>query len=357
MDQQTKDILRTLNPWKILLPIGLGLTVTAYLMYSNYNLEDFSRFLSGNLLWIFAAVVVLFIRDAGYVYRIRHITEKELSLKSSIYVILLWEFASAVTPSAVGGTAIAMFILQKEGIHMGRALALVMFTAVLDNLFFIVFAPLVIFLTNGKVFPDISAMQVQFPKGLEYTFILSYALIAVYTFLMTFGLFFRPRAFKWLLIKSTALPFLRRWRKAAVENGNEVIVASNELRHKSLGFWLPAVGVTILVWCARYALVNCLMMAYVDLSWQQNMLAFSRQIIMWIIMLISPTPGGSGIAEGVFPLFFGDIIGKLSALISLFWRLFTYYPYLILGAIVLPRWLRRVFFQKSLKELRENKVE
>ncbi len=352
IDLQTKKIINALNPWRILIPMGLGIAVTGYLMYSNYNEDDFNRFFEGNLLWIGMALLVLLIRDVGYVYRIKHITEGGLNLRSSIYVIILWEFASAITPSAVGGTAIAVFILMKEGLHMGRSLAYVMVTAMLDNLFFIVFAPLVIFLTAGSVFPDISGMNYQFPKGLEYTFMISYGLIALYTLLMSYGLFFKPRTFKWLLIKSTSIGFLRKWRRAASENGDEVILASEALRHKSLNYWLIAVGFTVLIWSARYALVNCLIMAYVDLNLQQNMLAFSRQIIMWIVMLISPTPGGSGIAEGVFPMFFGDLIGNLSTLISLFWRLFTYYPYLLLGAIFFPRWIRRVFFKKSLEDLK-----
>jgi hypothetical protein len=353
MDTQTRSIIKALNPWKILLPMGIGLAVTGYLMYANYTEEDFSRFFEGSLLWIALAFLVLVIRDAGYVYRIKLITEGGLNWKSSIYVIILWEFASAVTPSAVGGTAIAVFILMKEGLNPGRSIAYVMVTAVLDNLFFIVFAPLVILVTKGTVFPDIAALSVQFPKGLEYAFMLSYALIASYTLLMAYGLFFKPRAFKWILIKLTSLKFLRKWRKAANENGNEMILASSQLRHKERRYWYTAVGLTVLIWSARYALVNCLVMAYMDLSLQQNLMVFSRQVIMWIIMLLSPTPGGSGIAEGVFPLFFSDIIGGLSTLISLFWRLFTYYPYLLLGAIFFPRWIKRVFFTKELDKLQE----
>ena len=65
---------------------------------------------------------------------------------------------------------------------------------------------------------------------------------------------------------------------------------------------------------------------------------------MWIILCISPTPGSSGIAEFAFPLFIGDFMREgTHAAIALIWRGFTYYPYIILGLLVLPYWTKRVF--------------
>ena len=57
------------------------------------------------------------IRDLGYMYRIRVLTDKYLSWRKSFDVIMLWEFASALTPSVVGGSGIAIFILNREKIN------------------------------------------------------------------------------------------------------------------------------------------------------------------------------------------------------------------------------------------------
>ena len=65
---------------------------------------------------------------------------------------------------------------------------------------------------------------------------------------------------------------------------------------------------------------------------------------MWVIMLISPTPGGSGIAEYIFGGFLGEFIPiGMAPAMALLWRLISYYSYLIIGAILLPIWVRRVF--------------
>ena len=80
-------------------------------------------------------------------------------------------------------------------------------------------------------------------------------------------------------------------------------------------------------------------------NFSDQFLIYGRQLSMWIILLVSPTPGGSGVAEFVFSDFLGDFIPHESwyAPLAFFWRLITYYPYLIIGAIILPLWIKRMF--------------
>ena len=74
-----------------------------------------------------------------------------------------------------------------------------------------------------------------------------------------------------------------------------------------------------------------------------NLLAYAKQIVMWMIMLISPTPGSSGVAEFAFYEFFGGSVVPVTVvgLLAILWRLMTYFPYLFAGVLILPTWLRR----------------
>ena len=72
--------------------------------------------------WLPVAVLVLAARDLGYIYRIRHIAERSSPTGRRLDVIMIWEFASCVLPSGQGGTGAAPFILEKEGIPLGKAL-------------------------------------------------------------------------------------------------------------------------------------------------------------------------------------------------------------------------------------------
>ena len=85
-------------------------------------------------------------------------------------------------------------------------------------------------------------------------------------------------------------------------------------------------------------------MAFGSLSLYENMMVYARQLIMWVIMMISPTPGGSGLAEISFSAFLSDFIhGDLLIVITIaiLWRILSYYPYLFIGAIIFPHWLKR----------------
>ncbi|MEN7549984.1 lysylphosphatidylglycerol synthase transmembrane domain-containing protein [Rapidithrix thailandica] len=356
MDHKNKKIIQSLNPKKILIPILIGVVVVMFMIFSGDGI-DFQEvkvhFQKANIYWFLFALVVLFARDLGYIYRIRHLTDKNLSWVSSVYVILLWEFASAVTPSVVGGTAIAVIIMNQENISFGRSLAYVMLTAVLDNLFFVFASLFVLLALPFDIFPNLKEMTaLRFDLPLKSIFILSVSLVAVYTFLMSFGLFFQPRAFKWVLIKATNNRFLRRFRSLAAQSGDDVITASAVLKGERWDYWVKAGLSTIFIWSARYFMLNCLIAAFSGVDVWDHLLIFSRQIIMWVIMLISPTPGSTGTAEYTFELFFGEFFeySGLALAVALFWRLFTYYAYLGVGAITIPRWIQRVFYKDLKKE-------
>lgn len=343
MELESKKVFKTLNPNKVWLPVIIGLAIVVIMFYTDDEMDPsmLPLIFEAKVFAVLLAVIILLARDAGYVYRIRTITGKQLSWGSAIIVIILWEFASAVTPSVVGGTAVAIFILNKEGVSLGKSMAYVMLTAIMDNLFFIVFAPIILITASGGVFEESAQM-----RSLQYVFYVSYSLIALYTFIMAFGLFMQPRAFKWLLLRVTQLRWLRRWREKASEHGDEIINASRQLRGKGAGYWLKIIFSTIFIWSARYLMLNLLMAAYVDFAVTDHLLIFGRQVVMWIVMLISPTPGSSGTAEYFFKEFFALSLGDYTIAVNIFWRLLTYYFYLLTGAICLSWWLPRVFKKK-----------
>ena len=349
MKLDNKKIFETLNPNKVWVPVLIGIAIVLGLFYAdpNVNAKTLKGVFDAAPIGIFLAILVILGRDAGYIYRIREITDRQLTWTRALYVIILWEFASAVTPSIVGGTAVAVFILNKEGIKLGKALAYVMVTAILDNLFFVLGAPTILYLAQGNIFPASRLMEMRLGKSLEVLFWSSYALYAIYSIVMAAALFYRPRVFKWILVKFFSIKWLRKWKYDAHEYGNQIIEASKELKGKTFKYWLPIIGATIFIWSSRYLMLNALISAYDSLTFSEHLIVFARQVIMWIVMMISPTPGSSGTAEFFFTQFFTEFLGGYTFVTSILWRLLSYYPYLLLGAIFLPRWIKQVFFVKK----------
>jgi uncharacterized protein (TIRG00374 family) len=348
MDQNRKTLLKNFSTRRILIPVAIGLGVVGYMLYRDPAARNLSALLDAKLHWLLITVLVLVVRDAGYMYRIRHITEKALSWRQSLDVIMLWEFASCVMPSVVGGSTVATFILNKEGIPLGKSLAFVMVTAMLDNLYFVIAVPIVLLFTQGNIFPDVAGMSFSVSSSLEVAFLVSYGLIGLYAFIMVYALFFKPQAVKRLLLRITSLPFLRRWRQSAFKHGNELVLASHQIKGKSWKYWWHAGLSTAFVWTARYYVVSCIIAAFIQLSFNDHLLIFARNFVWKVVLLVAVTPGGAGIVEATFKVFFQDFITpSLMVLILLFYRIVTYYLYLVLGSVFLPRWVARVFAPKK----------
>lgn len=124
--------------------------------------------------------------------------------------------------------------------------------------------------------------------------------------------------------------------------GNNMLATSKELRKKRFGFWLEVFGGTALSWISRYLVVNALFLGFLPQAdhWQWVILA--RQFVIWVVLMVSPTPGGSGLSEWLFSEYYGDLVPTmgLALVLAVFWRVISYYVYLIIGAIIVPGWLK-----------------
>jgi uncharacterized protein (TIRG00374 family) len=292
--------------------------------------------------WGFLLLALLFMvgRDAGYMLRLRLLSDKALSWRQSLRVIMLWEFTSAVTPSAVGGTSLAVVYVNKEGISVGRSSAIVMATSLLDELYFVIMLPLLLLVVPAS---QLFAVNASVATGLLAFTIAGYFIKLVWTLMLLYGLFVNPRSLRRLIIKAFTLPVLRRWKEGAVKAGDDIVASASELKHRSLVFWLKSFAATFVSWTSRYWVVNALFLAFFAVH--DHLLVFARQLVMWIMMLVSPTPGGSGFAEFVFKQFLEDFIpvAGLTVIIALLWRLITYYMYLLIGVVIVPAWIKSKF--------------
>jgi uncharacterized protein (TIRG00374 family) len=350
MHTDARQILKSFRPIRILLPVILGLGAATYLLLHNFDKHAFLsiQWTGNTTFWFSIALLMMVVRDGAYMVRIRALTDLQLNWRSAFVVIMLWEFSSALAPGMIGGGFIfAIFIINREGVNMGKSITAVLLSSFQDGVFLALMAPIVYFISGKEhLFSTIDTKNmspVTFGNGFFYSFWVVYFIILAYKIFVAYALFFNPRFVKWLLLKLFSLPLLRRWKQNALETGNQLVIASNHLKNKKSKFWINSFGGTFVSWTARYTIVNCLILAFHNVS-VNNFLIYSRQVVMGIIILFSPTPGGSGLAEFMFNDFLGEFIPKgLAASLGLMWRLISYYPYLFIGALILPRWVRKHF--------------
>lgn len=384
---QDQQINRAFSKWRIYLALALGLGISGWLLYNSLQKSEFTvvkvgtgthawtdfngnhrvdlseanEFMpaaNGNyrklaaweviqriewtghtFFWIFMALVAMVGRDLAYMWRIRILTHKELSWKRSFFVIMIWEFASALSPGVISGAAVAMFILNREKIAMGRSTAIVIITAFFDNLFYVLLIPLVfLFISASFLFPDDVAS-----KAAELIFWCGYGVFTLLCLLLYLSIFRFPYLMKKLLSGVTRLWFLKRWQERASQVGEDVALTAIELKSEPFRFWLKTFASTIASWTSRYLVINFILQAFITLGFFEHVQVLAKQLVMWMFLRVSPTPGGSGVAEWAFSELLTDFSSSavLLAGMAVLWRLISYFPYLFIGSIILPRWLRK----------------
>lgn len=356
MSNKASDLLKMVKPSKLLVPIVIGLGAASYLLFRNFDRNAFDNisWTWQTSFWLILALFMVVIRDFSYMWRIRVLTDKELNWRKCFEVIMLWEFASAIAPAILGGGfAFAILIINKEKVSFGKSISVVMFTSFLDGLFFALVAPIVYFSVGREgLFSNLNseaAQQLAHGRELYFTFWFIYFVILVYKIVIAYALFINAQAVKQFLNKLFSIKILHKWQHHANETGEEMVIASKQLQGKKLDYWLKSFAATCLSWSARFIIINCIIMAFSNISFN-HFLLYARQVVMGILMIGSPTPGGSGVAELMFSNFLGEFIDNksLTSSLALLWRLISYYPYLFVGAIVLPRWVNRVFKKEEL---------
>lgn len=346
------DLVSKLKPGRIIFPVILGLAVVGWFISREINTDVLNKlnFTWKSVFWLLIAWLCMIFRDLGYMIRIRILSEKDLSWRQAFRVIMLWEFTSAITPSTVGGTAVAVVFLHKEGMTVGRSTAVVLATSFLDELYFVVMLPLLLLLVGGTTLftTSLQGTGVSFLNELILFAVIGYIIIFIWVILVGYGLFFNPEGIRDLIIRIFRLPVLRRWHEAAIRAGDDIVESSHELRKRSFYFWLKAATATFLSWTARYWVVNAILVAFFSIN--DHFLIFARQLVTWIMMIISPTPGGSGFAELIMGRYISDLIpadplyaGSIALAMAIIWRIISYYPYLVIGALIVPGWIERKF--------------
>lgn len=345
MKKPKNNANRLFSKRRIYLAILFCLIITGILFWAetrNTNLSYQITWTYRTFLFLGLGFVMMVFRDLAYIIRIRILTKKKLSWKQSFNTIMLWEFASALSPGVVGGSAAAIFILQRENIKLGKATTFVICTAILDNLFYIILIPCTLFfIPTESLFPENSDWL---KAGGRAAFWIGYSSIVFVNLLLISSVFIQPKIIAFVVRLIYRLPFLRQKRQKGEQLIKDVKKASKLLKKESLLYWIRLFSVTVWSWISRFAVINCVLFAFLSLNWFDNLVILVRQLMMWVVMLITPTPGGSGMAEFLFTEIYADYvftIGISGALLAIIWRIISYYPYLIIGSIILPKWLAR----------------
>ena len=345
--------------WKVLLPVAIGLGVVALMFMHDARKENLQAALDSiqitpwSIFCVFLAILCMAGRDFGLIWRFRELTDNKLSWKQAWEVDMLCEFTNCVTPSAVGGSSLGPVYLNSEGIEFGKATTLMLTTLFMDELFFVISCPIVVAVTpSDQIF---QATGAAFSHGIKLTFWVIYGIITLWTFILFLGILWKPMWIQKTLDRIASWHWLHRWSDSIRGLGQNMIATSRELKSKSFWFWLRVFIGTALAWTARYFVVNALFLGFLPGTDRYQWDILARQFVIWVVLMISPTPGGSGLSEWLFSNYYGDLVSTagIALIMAVFWRLITYYLYMLIGCFVIPFWFRGTYARYRVRLDRE----
>ncbi len=346
-DSDKQEALKTFSVSRVILPVIIGMVVVGFLFYKQYDPAAFDHFrwTKSTLLWLLLALGCLCARIMFYAWRLYILADHSFNFLKCIQLIFLWEFSSAVSPTNVGGSTVALFIIAQEKIGAARTTTIVLYTIVLDALFSLICIPLWVLIFGGNILGP-GRLPFESFGGWEFTLLAAYLLMFFYGAFFAYGLFYRPRTLQRFSIWLSQRSFLKKYSERLVRLGQDIVVTSRALYRKKQSYHISAFLATIGAWSCRFFLIICLIAGIcgtVSFDMPSIFELYARIQTMFVMMAVSPTPGGAGFAEVLFGGLLTDYVPRgISIVVATIWRALAYYFFLLAGAIVIPQWLNGI---------------
>jgi uncharacterized protein (TIRG00374 family) len=288
----------------------------------------------GTLAAVAALLLVYFTADGLRLYFTLRALGHSLPIPAIARLVFINLFFSNVTPMATGGGFAQIWYLQNHGVPLGRATAATTIRTVLAVI--VIFSLTPVFLLTLNAFKGESLVGDLGP-------VLAVLILLYLGFFMV--VLFRTR---WLIGPlSGFLRFLRRLHLlSAARHRRWQFKARREMLRFSVSFGDYLKGPKLFVGLSvLFTLVFLLSLFSFPalLIWALDydvdyLVSLGLMVVTTFVMYFSPTPGASGISEGVFGSFFRDSLssGHL-LLVTIAWRFITIYIGMLIGLVILQR--------------------
>lgn len=313
--------------------ISLSVIATALVLYFTYTPDGFEYVQLKRIPGLIIAVVVLILKIWFTAAKIRLLADNRMSWAGAFRVVISWDFASAITPSTIGGAPLGIYAMTREHVPLGKASAITLYSLLLDQLFYLMVIP--VLLITGiylEVIPDNTGFIGKTAMGLVYISLL------LYGFVLAYGVLWNPASLKKGVRALFRLPVLRKHSESVEQELDNLVSTSEGLRNRPLRFLLKAYTLSSLAWMARASLPAIVVLSFLPAD---EVLLFLRSFAMSFASLFMPTPGGSGGVEALFVIFLGPLFDRdiFIGIATFMWRFITFYLILGVGIMVVSWYL------------------
>ncbi|MDG6218301.1 MAG: flippase-like domain-containing protein [Candidatus Thermoplasmatota archaeon] len=319
----------------IILSIVFSITIIALILYLTIDDQTIIHLTETpiNYLFLIAAAGINLIYWSLWGIRLKILSNAieptfNISLLKSTKIVIANLFLANITPSMAGGEPVRIYLLNKEGLHIGGATAAVLGERLLDAIVLLLSVPFAFFILS------------QYIKGGILNTFLYVAVVFFIIVLILFALALKKplhtkRFVLWIAKK------LSRFSRQPEKYTQRVKRISTEIDnfHESMMFFVTkgkktffiAGILTIIFWMTGWIIPILILMGLGITPFIIESCA--AQILLVIVAMMPTTPGSSGVSEGGTAVLYGIFMpSNLIGVFVLLFRLITYHMGLILGA-------------------------
>ncbi|HDZ57744.1 MAG TPA: flippase-like domain-containing protein [Pseudomonas xinjiangensis] len=310
---------------------GLGFWAV-YSQFAGENLTFDDRLLNASTLAsVCALLCIYFAADGLRLYYTLRALGQAVALSTIFRLVFINIFFSNITPMATGGGFAQIWFLQRHGVRIGTATAATTIRTVLAMIFIFTLTPFFLLtleeLDNQALIGEISGLLA----------------VLIILYLGFFGVvLLRTR---WLIAPLSVL--LQAARKAHLISSSRhkrwQFKARREMVRFARSFSLYAHGprgdVLLSVFFTAVFLLSLFSFPALlihSLGYDTDyLISLGLLVVTTFVMYFAPTPGASGISEGVFGSFFSGILSPAHlVVVTIVWRVLTIYLGMLVGLVV-----------------------
>lgn len=289
------------------------------------------------LLYAVLLVIAGWLLDALKFMTLARAADEKLSFKSTLAVVWINYFGCAITPMQSGGGPFQIYLLYKNGVSVGKSVAITLVRTIQILLLLALVVPFSL-IADPEVLGQHTSLRIYVCYIVVFASFCAFLLVVSVT---------RPQWVKhWVnaflvwgrklgLLKSKYLLRAVRWVGKEIDAYN-----SNIKLFTSTGKWYLVLSLILaFVHLIVYmSVMPCLIKAAgFEVSYLRCLLAESLLLFM---LYFVPTPGASGAAEGGAAAVFGLFVPwNVAGVMAVAWRLITEYSGIVIGTVIVVKML------------------
>ncbi len=316
--------------------IFIGISIAALLIYIVFfeGVDKFTAlFLQMNIKWLFVGLgclaAYLILESVILHIMTRQLTDKQ-SFVQSVRVSLIGQLFNCITPFSSGGQPMQAYEMHKNGVKLGSATTALLCKFIVYQLVLTAYT-LLILIFKLKFFQENVA-------AFSYLAVIGFTINSgVAVFLLSIA-FFRNRVKQFcfwlgrLLDRFNIIRDLKAYEDK-VEDTVETFHHDFKQLSKNMPLFIKSAVLTA-VQLSFYLLIPFTICRSLGIGGYDPITIMSAAAFVMMISAFVPIPGTIGAAEGTFYIFFSLFFpSNIIYMAILFWRLYTFYLPIIIGAV------------------------